>query len=304
MPPLSYHQGHLAVQSEAQTTEVAERLADWIGPAAAFAECADLVVLASQVDGRLEFTVISGEPPVVRVANDSPFTLELADQTARNSLKPGSYGGLVISMATARRARINGQVQDGKLVATETFTLCRKYIAPSVPTSNAPLVGPSRREPIELRDSDIADILTRAETALVASISPSGLPDVSHRGGPPGFIDFTPDTAVVAWPEFVGDGVFKTAGNMRVNGEFTLMIPDFGDGSAIELSGRGNYTNSRSSRRSDALVRHREPYPIQGTTEGAVLSAFRLRGVFSPRERIEKAIRVTSKSNVEEQAPQ
>jgi hypothetical protein len=52
------------------------------------------------------------------------------------------------------------------------------------------------------------------------------------------------------------------------------------------------------------LVQHREPFPVQGTIDGQVVAAHRLRGVLRPRRRLEKALRVTSCSTVDEQAPQ
>ena len=34
MPPLKYHSGQLAIQTEAKTTLIAEQLAHWVGPVA------------------------------------------------------------------------------------------------------------------------------------------------------------------------------------------------------------------------------------------------------------------------------
>ena len=68
MPPLKYHLGQLAVQTEASTSLVAEQLAHWVGPVAEFAQGADLILLASaDADKILSFTVLSGAAPLVEV---------------------------------------------------------------------------------------------------------------------------------------------------------------------------------------------------------------------------------------------
>ena len=65
MPPLKYHAGQLLIQAEANTTEVAGKLAFWVGPIIEFVAGADLILLAIlDRDGMLRFTVLSGKPPL------------------------------------------------------------------------------------------------------------------------------------------------------------------------------------------------------------------------------------------------
>jgi Pyridoxamine 5'-phosphate oxidase len=215
----------------------------------------------------------------------------------------------VINLAQARRARLNGVMaaNDGvyELAATETFTLCRKYMAPSIALDAIARLGPDSRQSLPLGDPWLASLLARAETSFLASISPDGGPDVAHRGGPPGFLTLDATNGGLFWPEYVGDGVFKSAGNLRATGAFTLLVPDLDTGDAVELVGQGKYTNIRPERkmRLDALVQHKEPFPVQGVIESSVQAAYRLTRVLSPRRRIEKALKVTSCSTVDEQAP-
>jgi hypothetical protein len=51
-------------------------------------------------------------------------------------------------------------------------------------------------------------------------------------------------------------------------------------------------------------VQHRDPFPVQGEIICKITRAVRLRQLLHPRQRIEKAIKVTSRSTVDEQAPQ
>lgn len=310
MPPLKYHAGQLAIQTEAKTTLIAEKLAHWVGPVAEFVRGADLILLAAaEADHALYFTALSGAPPIVEPL-DGTEGLRLRHDLAQLSMPQTYYGGLAISLANARRARINGWLarrgDSTELETTETFTLCKKYIAPTLALDDQAHIGPVSREPIALNDAWLTGLLAKAETAFLASASPEGKPDVAHRGGPPGFLQFDPETRRLTWDEYVGDGVFKSAGNLRANGAFTLFVPDLETGDGVELLGRGEYKNLRTDRkqRLDPLVQHREDFPIQGVITCDVYRAVRLREVLHPRRRIEQALKITSRAMVWEQAPQ
>ena len=311
MKPLAYHAGQRAVQDEAHTRRVADKLADWIGPVPDFARGADLVVLALPEDGAgLRFALVSGAPPLVHVAGGTELRLALPAGLAAHVPTPTACGGLVISLGLARRARVNGflygRAAAPELVATEAFTLCRKYFAPSIPVADAPLrIGPAAREPLALDHPLLAGVLARTETAFLATVSPDGMPDVAHRGGAPGFIEYDAAARRLCWSEYVGDGVFKSAGNVRATGTMALLALDLASGDAVCLYGRADYRNTRADRgREDALVQHREDHPQQGVMACAVVRAERLRDVLHPRRRVDRVPRITSRSTVPEQKPQ
>ena len=309
MPPLKYHAGQIAVQEEAKTRVVADQLADWVGPIGEFSLGADLFLLArSFSDGALHFISLSGRPPLVEVAGAQ--TLRLLFPGAVEGLDEGPVGGLAINLGLARRARVNGELfveaEGCDLAAAETFIPCRKYMAPSLQLEEGLHVGPVGRDDLDLADPWLSFLLARAETSFLASVSPEGGPDVAHRGGPAGFIELDAVGRRLAWPEFIGDGVFKSAGNVRATGDLTFLVPDLTTGDAVEFIGRGEYTTIRKERtpRYDPLVQHRDPYPMQGRIECTAERAVRLSGFMHPRRRIEKALKVTSASTVDEQAPQ
>ena len=139
-------------------------------------------------------------------------------------------------------------------------------MAPSLALEERPHLGPVACEPLALDDPWLAALLAKAETSFLASVSPDGGPDVAHRGGPPGFLELDAAARRLTWPEYVGDGVFKSAGNVRATGIMTLLVPDHDSGDGVELIGRGDYRNIRPERRQriDALVQHREPVPNPG----------------------------------------
>jgi hypothetical protein len=289
---------------------VADRLAEWVGPVVEFARGADLVLLATQHnDKTLRFTVLSGASPLVDAVDEPTITIRFPASLKQIIPTATRCGGLVINLSRARRSRINGVLTHrsnaAELVGEETFTLCKKYMAPSVSVENAPHIGPESRKSINLDDPWLTALVRKTETSFLASISPDGGPDVAHRGGPPDFLKFDPVTRTLIWTEYLGDGIFKSAGNIRATGTFTLLVPDFESGDGVELVGRGTYTNIRTTRkqRVDPLLQDKEQFPVQGTMTSNIQSAFRLKHVLHPRQRIEKLQRVTSRSTVDEQAP-
>ena len=309
MPPLKYHQGQIAIQQEASTTKIADSLAHWVGPVAEFTALSDIILFATATtDGTLGFTTLSGKPPLVRFSGGQTLRIHLP--AGMTSLPANTKtGGLSINMAQARRARVNGQLVSGAsgmdLVAEETFTLCRKYIAPSLLRGDELLIGPAKREAIALEDPWVATVVANAETTFLASVSPTGMPDVAHRGGPQGFVKLDAPAKKLTWTEYLGDGVFKSAGNIRATGTMTLLVPDLENGDAVELVGRAEYTNVRTSRRQrlDPLVQHQEPHPVQGTITCQLAHAWRLTRVLNRRELV-NAESITSCDTPDDQAPQ
>lgn len=326
MPPLTYHAGQLAIQREAKTTHIAERLANWIGPVAEFTREADLIFLAMQnPDGTLGFSALSGMAPLAEVvggplegnrrqpgseATEGELRLRFQPDLSPEISEPTPCGGLVINYALARRARINGVMQPAaqgsELVSTETFTLCRKYIAPSLATATTAHFGPLACEHLALDDPWLTGVVAQSETMFMASISPDGGPDVAHRGGPAGFLQLDPTTRQLAWSEFVGDGVFKSAGNIRATSVVTVLIPDLASGDAVELVGTATYRNVRSGRqeRSSPLEQHREDFPLQGVITCEIQRAVRLHQLMAPRQRLDHGDKITSRATVDDQAPQ
>jgi hypothetical protein len=189
---------------------------------------------------------------------------------------------------------------------TTAFTNCRKYITPTASTGDSAHVGPVATEPRELDDPWIADTIAHGETAFLVTSTPQGVADVSHRGGPPGFLRYAPASREVAWTEFLGDGMFVSAGNIRSRARVALLVIDFATGDAVRLDGEAQYTNVRTDRheRVAALLQADEPFPVQGRIEFSVSRVSRLHGFCQPRVRVERRARITSVDTTAVQHPQ
>ncbi|MBV9075932.1 MAG: pyridoxamine 5'-phosphate oxidase family protein, partial [Methylobacteriaceae bacterium] len=92
-------------------------------------------------------------------------------------------------------------------------------------------------------DDAATAILARADTFFVASVDPrpeDGLAagaDISHRGGRPGFIRVD-DARTITTPDFVGNFLFNTLGNLLADDRAGLLVPDFETGDLLYLAGR------------------------------------------------------------------
>lgn len=174
---------------------------------------------------RLRFERTAGRP-------DDPLWSNLHDDAR--------IGLLFIEVESRRRYRVNGRVADpdgDPLVVDvgEAFPNCPKYI------SRRHLdVGPLDTEaPAAQQGSRLGDaerrIIARADVFFVASANPAGLLDASHRGGHPGFVQFSDDRLVV--PDYPGNGMFNTLGNLRVHPPAGLLFIDFAGGQTLQLTG-------------------------------------------------------------------
>jgi hypothetical protein len=93
-----------------------------------------------------------------------------------------------------------------------------------------------RAEPA-LLSAHAAALVARADTFFIASAS-HGV-DLSHRGGKPGFVRLTREDGrtVLTAPDFVGNFMFNTFGNLALNPRAGLLFLDFSTGDVLSLTG-------------------------------------------------------------------
>jgi uncharacterized protein len=130
----------------------------------------------------------------------------------------------------------------------QSFGNCPQYIQarqPSwadVPPAPAQPLGTSmNRQAIDLiRRSDTLFIATAAAQAR-GHDGANGV-DVSHRGGRPGFVrvDVDPATArtTLTLPDFRGNNMFNTLGNIAANPKAGVLFFDPATGDVLQLTGR------------------------------------------------------------------
>jgi predicted pyridoxine 5'-phosphate oxidase superfamily flavin-nucleotide-binding protein len=70
------------------------------------------------------------------------------------------------------------------------------------------------------------DLIQKSAMFFMATVSPDGQPDVSYKGGMPGFVRIV-DSHTLAWPDYDGNGMFRTLGNALITPRVSLLFVDF-----------------------------------------------------------------------------
>jgi predicted pyridoxine 5'-phosphate oxidase superfamily flavin-nucleotide-binding protein len=243
-----YHPGERAAQERAGVRAEADRLSGLISseiPAAAGAFLADQpMVIIGAVDGAGQpwATMLTGLPGFI--AATGPSTVSIAATPAAGDplhdvlRSAARVGMIVIEPGTRRRVRMNGAARPwrgGLLVELDqVYPNCPKYIqkreprwSPAVP--GTPVPG-TELTPDEVR------LAATADTFFIATADLQGNADASHRGGRPGFLSVVSPTHL-RWPDYPGNSMFNTLGNLEVNDRAGLLLPDWDSGTLLHLTG-------------------------------------------------------------------
>lgn len=250
--PTGFHEGELAVQRQAGVAGDAARLAGMLAPARLgvgatrfLADRTFAALTARDADGTLWISPLTGPPGFLQAA--SPTTLEVrarpAEGTPLRHLPVQQQAGLiVVEFATRRRLRINGTLSHGtrdglRVDVEQAYGNCPQYIQ-SRDLRAAPVTagGPEpARHGSALTPDDVA-LIRRSDTFLIGTGHPTRGNDASHRGGPPGFVRV--EDGRLWWPDYEGNNMFNTLGNLRTDPQAALLFCDFATGHTLHLSGR------------------------------------------------------------------
>jgi predicted pyridoxine 5'-phosphate oxidase superfamily flavin-nucleotide-binding protein len=214
-----------------------------------FAQLPWIFVGSADAGARPWASVLTGEPGFV--SSPDPQTLALAAAPLRSDvlaahLRVGARLGLLgIELHTRRRNRMNGTITEcspGRIVVRveQSFGNCPKYINRRTlarrrdrEAARAPMVSRA----LGARGREIvggADVLFVASSHFGAGRS-HGV-DVSHRGGRPGFVRIEADGSL-AIPDYLGNFLFNTLGNVEQDRRAGLLFVDFEQGDLLQLTG-------------------------------------------------------------------
>jgi predicted pyridoxine 5'-phosphate oxidase superfamily flavin-nucleotide-binding protein len=240
-----FHEGELKIQRLAHQEAIAERtggiIADRImSGALPFLAQQSMAVFGSRdPQGRLWASILFGLPGFMNSADGSAVEFDLSrvvversDPFWRNIEANPAVGMLAIELATRRRIRINGQIHRPApnrlhLSVAESFPNCPKYIsrqivksieagvAQSTEFDTGGTLGPAQQSR-----------LRRTDALFIATAHPTRGVDASHRGGNPGFVEVL-DGKTFRIPDYPGNGMFNSFGNLAVDSAAGLAVPDF-----------------------------------------------------------------------------
>lgn len=167
-------------------------------------------------------------------------------------LAPGAPLALLgLQAHTRRRNRLNGRItaldEAGfELAVGQSFGNCPRYIHP-----REALYAPAEEEGVarELAawDDEALAIVRAADTLFIATAHPRartsddprhGL-DVSHRGGPAGFVQVDAQGALLL-PDYAGNTFFNTLGNLQLEPRCGLLFVDWASGARLHVAARGD----------------------------------------------------------------
>jgi len=248
---MRFHSGEIAVQERAGVRDIAEDVGEGIvnhlPPGASdFLERRQMAVLGT-VDnrGHVWASVVTGEPGFIETIDDRTLRIAVrassSDPLFRNLATEGHTALFAPDFVSSRRVRVNGRgvIRDGAILITteEVYGNCRRYLQERIFVGN--------REPAaEGQAASVSSALTasqqlqisRADTFFIATDKPERGADVSHKGGNPGFVRVL-DERQLAFPDYNGNSMFNTLGNLTDNPHAGLLFIDFDTGRTLQLTG-------------------------------------------------------------------
>jgi hypothetical protein len=251
---MSFHSGEITVQNRAGVREEAIRLEGLIGnllkPVAETFLAAQHLAIAGTVDGegRVWASLLTGEPGFMQALSPQMIKIHLlpvrSDPLYQNLLSQPQIGILAIDLVNRRRLWCNGQAEldlkdtqaDITIQLQEAFFNCPKYIQTRHLITSPPalLWLPEQLIRPELNEGD-RQWIGAADTFFIASYYPESGVDASHRGGWPGFVQVINGNQLV-FPDYVGNNMFQTLGNLAVNPRAGLLFIDFEQGHTLQCT--------------------------------------------------------------------
>ena len=198
--------------------------------------------------GNVWASVVTGDPGFIETVDDR--TLKIATPTSsgdllgRNLATEGHVALFAPDFVSSRRVRVNGRgiVKEGAIFITpdEVYGNCRRYLQERifVGSRQTHSANPTASVSTELSASQQEQIF-RTDTFFIATDNPERDADVSHKGGNPGFVR-TLDARHIAFPDYNGNSMFNTLGNVTVNPHAGLLFIDFDSGRTLQLTGRAS----------------------------------------------------------------
>ncbi|KAL3452588.1 hypothetical protein BJX65DRAFT_303407 [Aspergillus insuetus] len=223
-----------------------------------------------------------------------PVVESLLLNSTGNSGKAMAF--LAVDLETRRRVKLFGKLDTGSLDISDederisagianlsvhvdgSLGNCPKYL-------NAKRIVPAPPEPKLISETpqlhpSAIDLLNRADTLFISSSHGGEDMDTNIRGGPSGFarvISNQPSGAVFVYPEYSGNRLYQTLGNLQTTPSAGFVFPDFDTGNALFATGTTEIIVGRDA--SDVLPRSNIVVRVTVTAARFVEKALSFRGI-------------------------
>lgn len=169
--------------------------------------------------------------------------------------------GLSIDLATRDRVKVGGRLVQGSVVMepgplgggedgvarAELVVLIEEGLGNCPKYLNKRDIRAAVPEPRLVSDAlplpaEAVELLGRADLFFLSTASADGRSmDTNHRGGPPGFVrvmrNSSSDGVDLVYPEYSGNRLYQSLGNMHVRPLVGVCVPDFASGDVLYLTG-------------------------------------------------------------------
>jgi predicted pyridoxine 5'-phosphate oxidase superfamily flavin-nucleotide-binding protein len=116
-------------------------------------------------------------------------------------------------------------------------------------------------------NAEMSSFVSRQSMAFLATADAQGNCDCSFRAGPPGFMQVL-DPHTLAFPEYRGNGVMASAGNIVENGHVALLFIDFcQDVIGLHVNGPAELVEPPQMRERAPLLAE-DPHPVHAVAVG------------------------------------
>ncbi|RFU36294.1 hypothetical protein B7463_g97, partial [Scytalidium lignicola] len=207
-------------------------------------------------------------------------------------------GGLTIDLESRSRVKLYGRMKAGVLTRDpkkdgvgeaqllvridESLGNCPKYlnkkhIIPAIPTPQ--LISDSPQLPPQA-----ISLLEKADLFFISSSHGKRDMDTNHRGGPPGLVRVVSNEsegAVIVYPEYSGNRLYQTLGNLRATPLAGLAVPDFDTGDVLYLTGKTEILVGQQA--ADILPRSNLAVKITITSSRFIQTGLTFRGITGER---------------------
>ncbi|MYS23694.1 hypothetical protein GA0115240_15513 [Streptomyces sp. DvalAA-14] len=282
-----FHAGELAVQERAGVRGDAARLSRMLEPAAlsrgvaGFLEDRTFLVMAGRdSEGRLWTSPLTGPPGFVEVASATGLTVDALFPGADplSGLTVGQKIGMIfIEFATSRRVRVNGiltSTAEGLLgvEVEQAYGNCPQYIQRRLLSPDTATRGARTAIRHDTLSAEDTQLIRSADTFFLGTTNPQRGTDASHRGGSTGFVRVEDNQ--LWWPDYQGNNMFNSFGNLAVDPEAALLFFDFRDGRTVQLSGTAEVRwGAPGSPGDDGGTGRRVVFTVQHVVSGNLLPA-------------------------------
>lgn len=246
-----FHEGELAVQAQAGVQTMAARVGNSIKGeippvAAEFLAERPFIILASlDAQKRVWASMLTGNTQFITPIDKQMVQInphkELADPVWQNLQQNNDVGLLAIDFAGRRRMRLNGKAtqhhNELRIRTEQVYANCPKYIQERLLIE--PTTKRAQAQPITANQLSTSqqEWIAQADTFFIATANPAGGVDASHRGGNKGFVRVDNEQQLT-WPDYAGNMMFNTLGNIAINPRTGLLFVDFVNGRLLQLTGK------------------------------------------------------------------